>query len=147
MERSIPMGDFNNYVMNPKLNISLLHLTHLNKMVWVKEKTWVSWKWLDVCCTKKSCQRNYGLKLQIPQCICWTECQPELCRKKKTPFEAWFRYKPDLQHLKNFSCICFSHIPQVKGDKLNKKSEPGVFIGYSSPSKAYRISNLKMEKF
>jgi hypothetical protein len=27
----------------------------------------------------------------------------------------------------------------VKRDKLDKKSEPGVFIGYSSPSKAYRI--------
>jgi len=27
----------------------------------------------------------------------------------------------------------------VKRDKLDKKSEPGVFIGYSSPSKVYRI--------
>ena len=28
---------------------------------------------------------------------------------------------------------------QVKRDKLDKKTEPGVFIGYNSPSKAYRI--------
>jgi hypothetical protein len=41
--------------------------------------------------------------------------------------------------LKIFGCICFTHVPQVKRDKLDKKSEPGVFIGYSSPSKAYRI--------
>ena len=58
---------------------------------------------------------------------------------KKTPFEAWFGYKPYLQHLKVFGCVCFSHVPQVKRDKLDKKSEPGVFIGYSSPSKAYKI--------
>ena len=29
-------------------------------------------------------------------------------------------------------------MPQVKRDKLDKKAEPGVFIGYSSTSKAYR---------
>jgi hypothetical protein len=64
---------------------------------------------------------------------------PTRALQKKTPFEAWFGYKPDLQHLKIFGCICFTHVPQVKRDKLDKKSEPGVFIGYSSPSKAYRI--------
>jgi len=30
-------------------------------------------------------------------------------------------------------------VPQVKRDKLDKKAEPGIFIGYSSTSKAYRI--------
>jgi hypothetical protein len=64
---------------------------------------------------------------------------PTRALQKKTPFEAWFGYKPNLQHLKIFGCICFTHVPQVKRDKLDKKSEPGVFIGYNSPSKAYRI--------
>ena len=59
--------------------------------------------------------------------------------QKKTPFEAWFDYKPDLQNLKVFGCVCFSFVPQVKRDKLDKKAEPGVFIGYSNTSKAYRI--------
>ena len=58
---------------------------------------------------------------------------------KKTPFEGWFGYKPDLQNLKIFGCVCFSYVPQVKRDKLDKKAEPGVFIGYSNTSKAYRI--------
>ena len=30
-------------------------------------------------------------------------------------------------------------MPQVKRDKLDKKAEPGVFIGYSNSSKAYKI--------
>ena len=42
-------------------------------------------------------------------------------------------------NLKTFGCLCFSYVPQVKRDKLDKKSEPGIFIGYRSTSKAYRI--------
>ncbi|PON60646.1 LOW QUALITY PROTEIN: hypothetical protein TorRG33x02_284510 [Trema orientale] len=52
---------------------------------------------------------------------------------------AWFEYKPNLLNLKIFGCLCFSYVPQVKRDKLDKKAEPGVFIGYSNSSKAYRI--------
>ena len=40
--------------------------------------------------------------------------------EKKTPFEAWFGIKPTLKNLKVFSCLCFSYIPQVKRDKLEK---------------------------
>ena len=59
--------------------------------------------------------------------------------QQKTPFEAWYGYKPKLQNLKTFGCLCFSYIPQVKRDKLDKKAEPRIFVGYSSVSKAYRI--------
>jgi transposase InsO family protein len=44
---------------------------------------------------------------------------------KKTPFKDWFDYKdykPNLQNLKIFGCVCFSFIPQVKRDKLDMKS-------------------------
>jgi len=65
---------------------------------------------------------------------------------KRTLFEAWFGYKPDLQHLKIFSCLCFTYVPQVKRDKLDKKAEPGVFFGYSCPSKAYIIFQPQNDK-
>ncbi|KAG5225961.1 gag-pol polyprotein [Salix suchowensis] len=45
-----------------------------------------------------------------------------------------------------FGCVCFSHIPQVKRDKLDKKSEPGIFIGYCSSSKAYKVYQPKTRK-
>ena len=36
--------------------------------------------------------------------------------------------------------VCaFSYIPRVKKDKLDKKAEPGTFVGYSLISKAYMI--------
>ena len=56
-----------------------------------------------------------------------------------TPFEAWHGYKPSLKFLKIFGCICFTYVPQVKRDKLDKKAIPGIFVGYSSVSKAYKI--------
>ena len=59
--------------------------------------------------------------------------------QQKTPFEAWYDYKPWLKILKTFGCLCFSYIPHVKRDKLDKKAEARIFIGYSSITKAYRI--------
>ena len=35
--------------------------------------------------------------------------------------------------------LCFSYIPQVKRDELDKKAEHEIFVGYNSNSKAYRI--------
>jgi transposase InsO family protein len=64
---------------------------------------------------------------------------PTKALQKKTPFEAWYGYKPELLNLKIFGCLCFSYIPKVKRDKLDKKAEPGIFVGYSLISKAYRI--------
>ena len=59
--------------------------------------------------------------------------------QKKTPFEAWFGYKPLLLNLKTFGCLCFCYVPLVKQDKLDKKTETGIFVGYNSQSKTYRV--------
>jgi len=57
----------------------------------------------------------------------------------RTPFEAWFGYKPKLINMKIFGCLCFFYIPQNKRDKLDKKAEVEIFVGYSAVAKAYRI--------
>jgi hypothetical protein len=64
---------------------------------------------------------------------------PTKALKDRTPFEAWYDYKPLLNFFKVFGCLCFSYIPQVKRDKLDKKLEPGIFMGYNSSSKAYKV--------
>lgn len=71
--------------------------------------------------------------------IFWLNRLPTKALQQRTPFEAWYGYKSRLQNLKIFGCLCFSYIPQVKRDKLDKKAEPGIFVGYNSVSKAYRI--------
>ena len=71
---------------------------------------------------------------------------PTKALQKQTPCEAWYGHKPSLSNLKVFGCLCFSYVPQVKRDKLDKKSEPGIFIGYSNISKACRIFQPQTEK-
>ena len=34
--------------------------------------------------------------------------------KKITPYERWYRRKPNLNHLKVFGCMAYAHIPDVK---------------------------------
>lgn len=64
----------------------------------------------------------------------------------KTPIEAWSGRKPSAKHLKVFGSICYVHIPTVKRHKLEEKTEKGIFLGYSTESKGYRIYNLKTKK-
>jgi len=64
---------------------------------------------------------------------------PTKALQQKTPFEAWYGYKPKLQNLKTFGCLYFSYTPQVKRDKLDKKAEPKIFVGYNSVLKTYKI--------
>ena len=35
--------------------------------------------------------------------------------------------------------MCFTHVPQNKRDKLDKRASPGIFISYSTVTKAYKI--------
>nr|GMD60386.1 Retrovirus-related Pol polyprotein from transposon TNT 1-94 [Ipomoea batatas] len=60
----------------------------------------------------------------------------------KTPFEAWYSYKPQVKNLKVFGCLCFTHVPQIKRHKLDKGVEPDIFVAYSLTSNAYRVFQL-----
>ncbi|KAG8482698.1 hypothetical protein CXB51_024274 [Gossypium anomalum] len=59
----------------------------------------------------------------------------------KTPFEAWFGFKPSLAHIKVFGCLCYSQVPAVKRDKLSKRAVSGILTGYSLVKKGYKILN------
>ncbi|KAA3481507.1 pleiotropic drug resistance protein 3-like [Gossypium australe] len=56
---------------------------------------------------------------------------PTKIAKGKTPFKTWFGNKLYVSHLKVFGCVCFTHMPQVKRNKLERRSQPGIFLGYS----------------
>ena len=71
---------------------------------------------------------------------------PTKALQKKTSFEAWFGYKSLLLNLKIFGCLCFCYVPQVKRDKLDKKTEAGIFVGYNSQSKTYRVYMPRADK-
>ncbi|KAL4354255.1 hypothetical protein GQ457_06G039790 [Hibiscus cannabinus] len=71
---------------------------------------------------------------------------PTKALEGKTPFEAWFDATPSIGHLRVFGCVCYMHVPEVKRDKLDERATVGVFMGYSSNSKGYRVYDLKTKK-
>ncbi|KAG8488558.1 hypothetical protein CXB51_016286 [Gossypium anomalum] len=66
--------------------------------------------------------------------------------KEKTPFEAWHDLKPTVSHLKVFGCVCYTLIPAETRTKLDKRSVPGIFVGYSSTNKGYRVYDPSTNK-
>ena len=70
--------------------------------------------------------------------VLWLNRLPTRVLNKKKTHETWFSYKPNLQNLRTFGCLCFSYVPLVERDKLDKNTEPRIFIRYSDSCKACR---------
>ncbi|KAG8495997.1 hypothetical protein CXB51_009246 [Gossypium anomalum] len=71
---------------------------------------------------------------------------PTKALQHKTPFEAWFGFKPSLTHLRVFGCLCYAQIPAVKRSKLDKKTQADILVGYSSVKKGYRTFDPSTNK-
>jgi hypothetical protein len=56
----------------------------------------------------------------------------------RTPYEPWHGCKPTVSHLRVFGCLAFGKELDHIGN-FDDMSTPGVFIGYTEGSKAYRI--------
>ncbi|KAM1699812.1 hypothetical protein ACFX2K_031115 [Malus domestica] len=56
-----------------------------------------------------------------------------------TSFEAYSGRKPGIAHLKIFGSLCYVHVPTETRQKLDAKSVKGVFVGYATCEKGYRI--------
>ncbi|CAL2239153.1 unnamed protein product [Prunus armeniaca] len=54
----------------------------------------------------------------------------------KTPFKAYSRR---IAHLKIFGCLCYVHISSEVRQKLDAKSTKGIFVGYATCEKGYRV--------
>ena len=72
-------------------------------------------------------------------------------RKKleKTPFEIYHVKKPNVSYFRVFGCKCFVFNTRDDLDKFYSKAYEGIFVGYFSTSKAYRIfirSTLTIEE-
>lgn len=50
----------------------------------------------------------------------------------KTPFEKWYRRKPDVSHLRVFGSKAYTHVPKQKREsKVSERSKECVMIGYT----------------
>ena len=56
---------------------------------------------------------------------------PHVVLDNKTPEETFSDEKPEVSHLKIFSCLVYIHIPKEKRTKLDPSRKKGIFVGYS----------------
>ena len=61
----------------------------------------------------------------------------------KTPYEFWKNKKSNINYFKVFGSKCFILNTKDNLGNFDTKSNVGIFIGYSSSSKAYRVFNKK----
>ncbi|OMO94717.1 Integrase, catalytic core [Corchorus capsularis] len=64
----------------------------------------------------------------------------------KSPFEILFQKQPNYNKLKIFGCLCFPWLKPYTKSKLEPKSKPCMFIGYSPNQSAYRCYDLTDQK-
>ncbi|KAK1408324.1 hypothetical protein QVD17_39996 [Tagetes erecta] len=86
----------------------------------------------------------------IPLCF-WPECvltasylinrTPTLVLHGKTPYELLFGFKPSLNHLRVFGCLCFCTVLNNL-DKFGSHAEKCVMMGYSNQKKGYKLWSL-----
>ena len=65
---------------------------------------------------------------------------------KKTPYELWKGRKPNVKYFRIFGSSCFILKDRENVEKFDSQSDEGIFLGYSSISKAYRVYNKRTRK-
>ena len=64
----------------------------------------------------------------------------------KTPCTKWYGFEPDINHFKEFGCLCCGHIPKQVHRKLDSKAKGCIIVGYFSTSKACRLWSFRKRK-
>ena len=62
---------------------------------------------------------------------------------KKTLYELWKNKKPIIIYFKVFGCKCFILNTKYNLGKFDAKSDVGIFLGYSTSSKAFSVFNKR----
>ena len=65
---------------------------------------------------------------------------------KKTPYKLWKGRKLNVKYFRIFGSTCFILKDKENVGKFDSRSDEGIFLGYSSISKAYRVYNKRTMK-
>jgi hypothetical protein len=63
----------------------------------------------------------------------------------KTPYEMWRGNKPTVKYVHTFGSICYILRDRENLGKFDPKSDEGIFLGYSTNSRSYRVYNIRTE--
>ena len=64
----------------------------------------------------------------------------------ETPYLLWYGKKPNLEHIRVFGCVVYSHIPNENCKKLDKKAQKLRFIGYTEMARNYKVWDEEKRK-
>ena len=64
---------------------------------------------------------------------------PTSCFAGQTPYERWWKVKPDVSNLKVFGCVSYAHVPREKRRKLDKTTTKCIFVGYPENCKGFKL--------
>ena len=62
---------------------------------------------------------------------------------KKTSYEIWREKKPKMKYFQIFRSKCYILNDRENPEKFDAKSDEGIFPGYSTNSRAYRVYNKR----
>jgi len=61
----------------------------------------------------------------------------------KTPYEIWRGKKPTIKYFWVFESMCYILRDRENLEKIDPKSDEGIFLGYSTNGRAYRVFNKR----
>ena len=62
-----------------------------------------------------------------------------------THSKLWYGHSPNVKHFKFFGCKCYI-LKDTRNGKFDAKSDEGIFLGYSTRSKAYKCLHTNTNK-
>ena len=65
-------------------------------------------------------------------------CQPTPLLQNISPYQALFGQQPNYLKLRKFGCLCYPLTKPYNKHKMEPKSTPCIFLGYSLTQNAYR---------
>ncbi|KAL4573803.1 hypothetical protein LXL04_020621 [Taraxacum kok-saghyz] len=77
---------------------------------------------------------------------CYTQNRSIIVKRHgKTAYEMLKGRSPDVSYFHVFGCVCYILNQRDPRSKFEPKADEGIFLGYSSESKAYRVFNSKSQ--
>ncbi|KAJ9544441.1 hypothetical protein OSB04_024148 [Centaurea solstitialis] len=77
---------------------------------------------------------------------CYTQNRSLIVKHfRKTTYELFRNRKPSIEHFHIFGCVCNILNSKDNLGKFDSKSDDGIFLGYSSISKTYRVFNKRRQ--
>jgi hypothetical protein len=71
---------------------------------------------------------------------------PSSAVKGVTPYEAWFKHKPSVSHLRVFGCQAYAHVQKNKRKSFESKTQRCIFIGYPPDFKGWKLYDPSTQK-